>query len=240
MGAFEPEATDISTLRLDVLDPRKMHCYGIKIASQRGWWKRKSEDGEEEVSSGFDYGREHLSFRNLLCQLPKDSLVSMHLHGLFGYAASSNPATLAAYASKYPHLKFIANHCGSYGGRWLCKPATYAWRNRPDLLLDPAFKYIHTLATLNSAAIYANGLHNILLESSIFTLEKARMLQNVQHWCIGSDYPFLKDPLLFTHQQKKFVRVLGNTTIEQMHADAVTWLETPAKKLLHTQAKRWV
>ena len=230
--------TDINTLVLDILDPRKILCKGIKLASHRGWWyadksknaKRKIVDyilqeyeikpslttlRKYDIESGLDYGDYSTTVNNILKQLPENAIVSMHTQGDPIMNSGSIPMMVARYAHKYPKLKFILNHMGDFG------PESQSGKNKKliytnkkgEMNLYPPFRYAHSLALISSAILYAQQMHNIWLDTSCFLPQKANLIKqhNCKEWCIGSDYPFIKTINAFVKEEAKFIKQLINT-----------------------------
>lgn len=166
MGKSAEDATRMDKLQLDVCDSSKSFtsgglCYGIKIASHRGWWKRTKQEYVEAVDfsgkrtglfqkqivdatcSGFSYGPSDSRFitgkggsaqlTKWLNQMPENSICSMHMQGDPIQGSSSMPYTVGMFAFKNPHLKFIINHCGDFGQGGLSnKPKNYVTKNKSD------------------------------------------------------------------------------------------------------------
>jgi len=236
MGVDKDSPTNLKSLTLDAGDPFKPLCKGIKIASHRGWW-----DKDGVVDSGFDYGSQSRALNKILNQLPDDSIVSMHLQGDPIFNSASIPQTVATYAYKYPHLKFIMNHCGDYGQGGLSnKPSKYLTVDKQgNDNLFPAFRYAHHHALIQAAITYANLSHNIYLDSSVLTPTKLELLESCDRWGLGSDYPFQKKSDLFIKEEKKAVSKLGATRIEKMYKDTLHWLTTPCATLLQEKIDTW-
>jgi len=234
MGIDASDATDIKKLELDATDNSKEYCKGIKIASHRGWWSRNGV-----VDSGLDYGGESGKIHKWLKQLPENSIVSMHMQGDPINNSASIPMTVGMYAYKYPHLKFIMNHMGDYGQGGLSnRPKNYVTITKDgDTNLFPAFRYAHSRALCKAAAEYANIQHNIILDTSVYIPNKSEVLKDCYRWAIGSDYPFGKKEYLFLDEEKKFIRDLGEKTVEQMHLNARWFFESNYTELISKNIK---
>ena len=244
MGTCFEDATLPSKLSLDVTKKTCSFthgnlCYGIKLAPLRGWWDWTGEADSVNIQPGLNYA-ENKPFicNNLLDKLPVSSIVSMHMQGNYSYYGAANPDMLAVFATAYPDLKFIANHAGDYcNAGFSSRPSAY--KGKKEAPYGPVGRYLHSLSTIKSAVIYANGLHNVLLESSLHAPHKAAELSVCNHWAIGSDYPFLKSVITFEQQQNRFIRSLGAERVAQMHKDALYFFETPARKLLKEHIAKW-
>lgn len=266
MGRDADDATDMSMLKLDVNDPDKSftnggHCYGIKIASHRGFWKRSKEvyeahrditgkntglfkRVEEEVrTSGFDYGRgDSRTLTKWIRSMPDNSIVSMHMQGDSIYNSASIPTTVGSYAYKNPSKKFIINHCGDFGqGGMSNKPKNYKTiTKKGEENFFPAFRHAHSKGTIDSAVHLANDLHNVLLDTSVYTPFKGEMMKDCRRWAIGSDYPFqVKDTSkgsnLFIKEENKFIRDLGEKAVEECHKSSYNWLVDDWRTLMKRQ-----
>ncbi len=230
MGRFKEEATVIEDIVYDVNHPSRSFlngglCYGIKIASHRGWWNR---DGV--VDSGLNYADSRL-LAKIFKNLPENAIVSMHMQGEPTFSTPPIPMLLGLYASKYGHLKFIANHCGDYGQAMLSnRPGSYTDESHGQPF-GPPFRHAHSRAVISSTVHYANDMHNLLAESSIFTPYKAYALRTCKRFIIGSDFPFLDRPAFYTSERRKF-ELNGHTpeNIDRMNQNVLEWIQNDWKE----------
>ena len=252
MGACAEDATDPDKVTLDVNDPEKSAilgnglCHGIKIASHRGWWKKG-----DEVNSGFCYGNgsggQLYNSRTLtkwLRAMPKGSICSMHMQGDPINNSASIPTTVGMYAYKNPDIKFIINHCGDFGQGGLSnKPKKYKTIQKKDGAVNyfPAYRYAHSQGLIFTAVSMANTMHNVMLDTSVYTPFKGKMMGKCRNWAIGSDYPFQikadNDKLKSTskmmiNEEKKFIKDLGEERVKQCHEDAYHWLTADIDTLI--------
>lgn len=233
MGVDANDATDIKKVTLDALDNSKAYCKGIKMASHRGWWLR---DGK--VDSGLDYGGESSKIHKWLKQLPDNSIVSMHMQGDPINNSASIPMTVGMYAYKYPKLKFIMNHMGDYGQGGLSnKPKNYVTQTQDGPNLFPAFRYAHSRALCKAAVEYANTMHNVILDTSVYIPNKSEMLKDCFRWAIGSDYPFCKSDNLFLNEEKKFIRDMGEDAVNNAHLNAKWFFDSDYAELVKKNIK---
>lgn len=248
MGADAEDATDMSKVKLDVCDPSKSFtnggmCYGIKIASHRGWWVRA--DGP---NSGFDYGKgDSRQLTKWLNQMPDNAICSMHMQGDPIQNSASMPYTVGMYAYKHPRLKFIINHAGDFGQGGLSnKPKKYMTVTKQgEENLFPAFRYAHSQGLISTAVFMANNLHNVLLDTSVHTPFKGKAMKNCKRWAIGSDYPFqVKDggqasSRLFINEEKKFINSINEEAVQKCHENAYKWLKADYRDLIQEQENAW-
>jgi len=214
-------------------------CHGIKIASHRGWWNRGGE-----VTSGFDYGRgDSRQMNKWLKSLPEGAICSMHMQGDPIQNSASIPSTVGMYAYKNPNVKFIINHAGDFGQGGLSnKPKRYKTITKAgDENFFPAYRYAHSQGLIQTAVAMANTMHNVMLDTSVYTPFKGEMMGKCRNWAIGSDYPFQipadNDRLKSTskmmlNEEKKFIKVLGEERVEQAHEDAYHWLTADIETLI--------
>lgn len=249
-GADADDATDPAKLELDVNDPNKSFkngglCHGIKIASHRGWWTK-----DEETNSGFCYGNgtggQLYNGRQLtkwLRAMPKGSICSMHMQGDPINNSASVPTTVGMYAYKNPDIKFIINHAGDFGQGGLSnKPKRYRTITKKDEVnFFPAYRYAHSQGLILTAVTMANTMHNVMIDTSVYTPFKGKMMSKCKTWAIGSDYPFqikadnerLKSTSkMMLNEEKKFVNDLGVERVVQCHRDAYHWLTADIDDLI--------
>lgn len=251
MGISEDDATDMDTLQLDVCNEERSFtnggmCYGIKIASHRGWWVREKEEYvahtdltgkktglyERKVikfnTSGFDYGKgDSRQLSKWIQQLPDNSIVSMHMQGDPIQNSASMPYTVGMYAYKNPTKKFIVNHCGDFGQGGLSnKPKNYVSIRKKDGEENyfPAYRHAHHRSLIDMAINIANDMHNVLLDTAVYTPYKGKALAKCRRWGIGSDYPFQKSKNLFTNEEKKFIKDQSEESIKEVHKNCYRWL----------------
>lgn len=250
MGITEEDATDMNLVSLDACDDSKSFtnggmCYGIKIASHRGWWKRREQDyiphvdvtgkktglyenkTTEYAASGFDYGKgDSRQLTKWIRQLPDNSIISMHMQGDPIQNSASMPYTVGMYAYKNPAKKFIINHCGDFGQGGLSnKPKNYTSVNKSgEENYFPAYRHAHHKGLVDMAVSLANDLHNVLLDTSVYTPYKSVALSSCRRWGIGSDYPFQKSNNLFTKENNKFIKDMGEDKVNEVHENCYRWL----------------
>jgi hypothetical protein len=182
-GPTEETPTDINTVpTLDVNTEGRSFlsggsCYGVKFASERGWWKRG-----DVVESGMDYNQDKI-VRKVLDQLPKNAIVSMHTQGTSKPDNTASPMMITVLATKYTHLKFIMNHTGDYGpSATIAKPS-------------------------EERIINGQGMPNLLRHVSHRMIVKAELARGYDQWCAGSDYPFSEGfDINYTNECKMFTK----------------------------------
>ena len=240
MGADAEHPTDIKNPSIDILDKSKNYkngglCWGVKLASHRGWWIK---DGQ--AKPGLDYGLERDDIIKIFKQLPANALVSMHTQGSPHFNIAATPLSIAMYAYNNPTLKFIMNHAGDFGGAFAAKPATYEWKKKTgQVSLQPAFRFGHSRASISAACEYAKHQHNILPESSCFCKDKPIFFKELKYWLLGSDYPFFGNKLLFTRQYSLFCKAMGKNVVDKAMENAIIWLETDVEKLRQDMILNW-
>jgi len=214
-------------------------CHGIKIASHRGWWNRKGE-----VDSGFDYGKgDGRQLSKWLKAMPDGAICSMHMQGDPIQNSASIPTTVGMYAYKNPNIKFIINHAGDFGQGGLSnKPKRYKTiTKKGEENFFPAYRYAHSQGLIHTAVAMANTMHNVMLDTSVYTPFKGKMMGECRNWAIGSDYPFqIKDSneklkstsKMMLNEEKKFIKDLGEERVEQCHRDAYHWLTADIDTLI--------
>lgn len=249
MGADAADATDPKEVTLDVNDPEKSAiignglCHGIKIASHRGWWKKG-----DEVNSGFCYGNgtggqlyNGHQLSKWLKSMPKGSICSMHMQGDPINNSASIPTTVGMYAYKNPNIKFIINHAGDFGQGGLSnKPKKYRTITKDgEVNFFPAYRYAHSQGLIFTAVSMANTMHNVMIDTSVYTPFKGKIMGKCKRWAIGSDYPFQikSDKLKSTskmmlNEEKKFIKDMGEERVKQCHKDAYHWLTADIDTLI--------
>ena len=81
-------------------------------------------------------------------------------------------------------------------------------------------------------------MHNVLIDTSVYTPYKGSVMGQCKRWAIGSDYPFQvkehnkHDSQLMLKEEKKFIKDLGEERVAQCHNDAYYWLTTDVEQLM--------
>ena len=205
-GPTKEDPTDINTIpSLDVnLEGRSFlsggYCYGIKFASERGWWKRG-----EIVDAGLDYNKDKI-IKKTLAELPKNSIASFHTQGTSKPDNTASPMMLLNFACKFPDVKFIINHGGDYGpSSTAAKPS----RSRIEERMDKGGFLRHIAHRVNclSALQASEFTPNLFIDFSCFTVGKATLVVDGKYtqWAAGSDFPFSENfPINYTLERKNF------------------------------------
>lgn len=205
-GPTEQTPTCINTVpELDVnIEGRSFltggHCYGIKLASERGWWDR---DGV--VDSGLDYFKDKV-VKKVLSSLPKNAIASFHTQGTSKPDNTASPMMIAVFAKNYPNVKFIMNHGGDYG------PSSTAAKPSSKRILDGSgagnlLRHISHRMIIKSALECAEFYHNVFIDFSCFTVAKGTAVAEggYRQWCVGSDFPFSENfPIHYTNERTNF------------------------------------
>lgn len=200
---------------LDVNNPERAFeaggCYGIKLHSHRGYrdgreydWKHPNkkrskqeheklvEKGEETRSFGSNYADKWIT--EILEQLPDNALVYMHSQGWPSLDNRARPEHLFMLATEFFNLKFIMGHAGGYGAMTAALPGNHVpptERKKGHHLYKVSIRnYGDSVTQFNASVRYANLVHNLFLDSSCYTPDKAIALRDTTKWCVGSDYPF--------------------------------------------------
>lgn len=219
-GPTKENPTDINTVpELDVnIEGRSFlsggHCYGIKLASERGWWK-KSED---LVEAGIDYHKDRI-VKKVLATLPDNAIASFHTQGTSRPDNTASPMMLAVLAKSFPNIKFIMNHGGDYG------PSSTAAKPSTKRILDGTgsgnlLRHISHRMIVKSALEAAEWTHNIFIDFSCFTVAKACMAveSGYKQWCVGSDFPFSENfPINYTVERNYFEKYVDIPDKEAVH-----------------------
>jgi len=217
----------------DILDQGRPLYYGVKVHSHRSKYIRKGEE-----IYGLDYtNARHM--KALLGRMTPGEIVYMHTQESVSPLNPASPRSVLKNAIKYPHLKFIIGHAGHYGGFAVARPV--------DRLIDPLIldsgsedkKHLHGLTqyllaqqNTSDAGEMTKYYHNIFLDSSVYTKQKAEVLKNYKKWCIGSDYPFGdKNTYNFDKQVKAFNKHMPSSKIEEGYKEALHFIETPIEIL---------
>ena len=223
----------INDPEFDELDHGKPLCWGVKLHSHRSRYVRNGVE-----TFGLDYTDARLMGK-ILDRLNPGELVYMHTQESLSPLNKSCPRAVLKNARKYIHLKFIIGHAGHYGGFAVARPVDRLidTTNRDEKSEDK--KHLHGLSqyllakqnTLD-AAIAARYHHNIFLDSSVYTSQKAEVLAEYGKWCVGSDFPFgSPDTYNFDKQVKQFLKHMPMEKIEQQYQEALHWIETPVQQL---------
>lgn len=220
----------------DSLDQGKPLYYGVKIHSHRGTYLRDSTR-----MYGVDYSDSKVMNR-LLQRLHPNELVYMHMQGSPSYKNWANPRMMFRWACKYPHLKFIMGHAGTYGGGLGGHPPvaqpifTEDYECSPESVtfLTALREFIVNERSIVDAASFADYVHNLWLDTSVYTPGKAETLKTSTKWCIGSDFPFSSEAVYsFDNQTQLFLQHITEEDLSQRFLDTVRFLETDVKVLAH-------
>lgn len=226
-GPTEEEPTDISTVPLlDVNTEGRSFlsggsCYGVKFASERGWWKRG-----DIVESGLDYNTDKI-VRKILDQLPKNAIVSMHTQGTSKPDNTASPMMMTVLATKYTHLKFIMNHTGDYGpSATIAKPSEERILNGQGM--SNLLRHVSHRMIIRSGLEACQWYHNIFGDMSCVTPIKAALAREYDQWAAGSDYPFSEGfDINYTNEVKGFEKYC-----KVPDDNAVHYFETDVDQLL--------
>lgn len=205
-GPTEETPTKIDEVpQLDVnIDGRSFltggHCYGVKFASERGWWDR-----EGTIIAGLDYHKDRI-VKKVLAQLPKNAVASFHTQGTSKPDNTASPMMLAVLAKNFPNVKFIMNHGGDYG------PSSTAAKPSSKRILDGSgagnlLRHISHRMIIKSALECAEFTHNVFIDFSCFTVAKGTAVAEggYKQWCVGSDFPFSENfPIHYTNERTNF------------------------------------
>ena len=193
------------------LDCGKEGWHGIKLHSHRGYRdgrkydvkhpkRKRSEKEQAKVkmemgelrSFGMDYADGYI--KEILERLPQGSLVYMHSQGWPSLTNRARPEHLFMLATEFYNLKFIMGHAGGYGGMVGALPGPHVpptTREKSNHVYSRSIRnYVDSVMTFKASAHYANSVHNLFLDSSCYTPDKAIALRDTNKWCVGSDYPF--------------------------------------------------
>lgn len=213
MGKNEEHANDIKNLQFDT---DKIHCYGIKLASHRGFWIR---DGV--VVNGLDYGIYARDIQKyILAKLPDNSITYWHLQGDPKICNGSTSTQIVRFAAKYSNLKYILAHCGDYCQANLSEKPKNVYESAGTLC--NTFRYGHSKALITSCISYADEMPNVWIDTSIYSPNK-QPLMNSNSWCVGSDFPFGSNQSI---EVKKFNNLLGVDKVEEQMDKTLIWLQS--------------
>lgn len=245
------------------LDVGKEGWYGIKLHSHRGYrpgkkydWKHPKKKSDEELSFGLDYADKYV--RDIIERLPDGSLVYMHTQGWPSTDNRATPEHLFMLATEFSNLKFIMGHAGMYGGMNGALPGSHIPKTQRvrgfDVYKHSIRCYVNSVVQFKAAVLYANTIHNLFLDTSCYTPDKAIAMRECSKWCIGSDYPFGANKARnsdgndeanhytiedfqksyawnFNRQYNLFANAVGKEAVEQSFINALTFIESPLDQL---------
>lgn len=201
---------------------------GVCVHSHRGT--------VDNTTFGLDYsGRE---IHKIFSRLPENFIVCVHTQGVNSYRNISRALSVVKWAAKYPHLKFLIEHCGSYLRKEFY-PKITKWEDFNGEGHAPAFLQdaIGSNACIQEAVLASEKMHNIFLDSSIVSSKnyKGDLLSKSNQWAFGSDWPFEVDLVPVDKQVKVFQKHYGYTDeqIQEVHKRGVEFLETPIRELFN-------
>ena len=260
------------------IDSGKEGWYGIKLHSHRGYrdarkydWKhpkkkktQKEYDATEEKRSfGLDYADKYVA--EILNNLPDGSLVYMHSQGWPSLTNRARPEHLFMLATEFFNLKFIMGHAGGYGAMNAAFPGPHIppteRKTGFDVYKQSIRNYGDSVLQFNASVKYAKLVHNLFLDSSCYTPDKAIALRDSDKWCIGSDYPFgankprnsegntegnhfveedFKRSYVwnFEKQYKCFSNAMGEAHVKEGYSNAYQYIHTPIETLAQEQFER--
>lgn len=198
---------------------------GICIHSHRG-----TLDGE---NFGIDYTSPKLL--KFFRKLPDNSIVCVHTQGNASPKSPSRGLSVAKWAVKFPNLKFLIEHAGSY-----FRTEFYPTMNvYSDLFTDMGQAFFMQAITsevaIKEAITVADRLSNVFLDSSIVSGNnyKARLLHTSSFWGFGSDYPFERGMCSVTKQENIFKKYFkyDEVFIQQIHQRALDFFKLPVDEL---------
>jgi hypothetical protein len=118
----------------------------------------------------------------------------MHTQGWPSIDNRARPEHLFMLATEFNNLKFIMGHAGGYGAMNAAypgnNPVPYERERGFGVYKQSIRNYADSVVQFNSAVKYANLVHNLFLDSSCWTQEKALGFRGFKKWTVGSDYPF--------------------------------------------------
>ena len=253
------------------LDFGKEGWYGIKLHSHRGyrdaskydWSNTKKKGNRGSLSYGMDYSDKYI--KDILNTLPNEALVYMHTQGWPSVHNRARPEHLFMLATHFNNLKFIMGHSGMYGGIQTALPGLKEITTHIPKEFNIHQRSIRTwgdtVARFTESVWYSNILHNLFLDSSCYTPDKAIAYKKCDRWTIGSDYPFGKNKPRnsegngedahyslddfskayvwnFDKQYEKFVKVLGKEKVDQSFTNALDYINTPIEELGEIQKEK--
>ena len=217
----------------DELDSHKPLCYGVKVHSHRSRYVYKGEE-----IFGLDYSNaRHMDA--LLGRMQPGEVVYMHTQESVSPKNVAGPRGLLKNAIRYPHLKFIMGHAGHYGGFAVARPvnrqintAVLDHKSEDKKHLHGLTQYVLSQQNTSDAGEMTRYYHNIFLDTSIYTPQKAEVLKNYNMWCVGSDFPFGQPSTYnFDKQVNSFLKHMDIDIIHRGYRNAIYFLETPIQEL---------
>lgn len=221
----------ITDVDVEVKQLQEEEAVGVCVHSHRGT--------VDESIYGLDYaGRPiHKIFKNL----PENFIVCVHTQGVNSYRNISRAMSVVKWAAKYPHLKFLIEHTGSYLRKEFY-PSVKSWDDLqegnghvPAFLQDA----IGSESCIQEALLASKKMHNIFCDSSIVSAKnyKAKLLDQSKDWAFGSDWPFENDLCSVDKQVKIFQKHYNYTDedIQAIHQRGVDFLEKSARQLFEEQ-----
>jgi len=202
------------------------YVYGVKIASNRGWWT----DGVEKWA-GCDYNDPYV--QKIFKQLPKNSIVSAHTQGTANTKNIATPLWFATMSTKYPHLKFIMNHGGDYGPALQVSRPSDKQRHK-DNYVQLLNRHTNHKAIVLQGIELAEGLHNVFVDSSCYSVIKGLYYRDYTQWCVGSDFPFAEN-FGVDYKEQRFLFEKANTIPDDQ---AVWFFESDVDELFEVKSKR--
>ena len=235
MGKTETSPTDENNLPdLDInIDGRSFttggYCYGIKLASNRGWWIRNGQ-----VESGLDYSSPFVS--QLLSSLPDGCIVSMHTQGTTTDSPTDTGRMVAYYSYRHRNLKFIMNHCGDYGPSMrVARPSASGdfWTQKGKAYAS----YLFHQPRIRECLEYCQNSFNIFGDMSCFTPGKGIVVMDsrLTQWTVGSDFPFSENMVDYTIEREKFLK----NTEYIPDQEAVFFFESSIDELIEDMHRRF-
>ena len=260
------------------LDVGKEGWYGIKLHSHRGYrdaskydWKEPTKkrgpltvedrmNGLSDQSYGMNYGDKYV--KEILSGLPDGSLVYMHSQGWPAIDNRARPEHLFMLATEFFNLKFIMGHAGGYGAMLAALPGPHIppheHKSGYDVYKTSIRNYGDSVVQFRASAHYANMVHNLFLDSSCYTPDKAIALRDTKKWCVGSDYPFgankprnsegnddanhwgvedfAKNHVWnFDRQSELFANAMGKEVVEDSYKQCLDYIEKPIDALAQEQ-----
>jgi len=218
---------------LDELDQGKPLYYGVKVHSHRSSYSYKGKDYQ-----GLDYtNARHMDA--LLSRLEPGELVYMHTQESVSPVNIAGPRSVLKNMIRYPHLKFIMGHAGHYGGFAVARPVNRQidttirdHKSEDKKHLHGLTQYLLAQQNTSDAGEMTRYYHNLFLDTSTYTKQKAEVLKNYDNWCIGSDFPFGQPATHdFDKQVRSFLKHVDMKKIEQGYRNAIAFIETPIQEI---------
>ena len=203
---------------------------GVKFHSHRGYYNI-----DKSFQNGLDYANTRVMGK-VLKRLPEGAIVSTHLQGTASPYNTSRGLSIGNLACKFPMLKFLMNHAGDYGPR--------AFTGRPSVIIGKDGKASTLLSHLKhresiiSCIEISKIMHNVFLDGSNFTFDKADLLKDTNRWCVGTDIPFA-DPKYYNMdlEEKDWIKCCGEEAVKRGYEEAVHFFEADMRTLLEEQQK---